>query len=119
MVFVIVLIAVAIPMLAGLAIGLLYALPAANRFFSILWEDPADKQRAVIARRLRELHVDGDVPTETSILLAAKEATTSEKELLGLLDMVGPTDLMGVLSDRRKPLSAVLNGITRVLKRRS
>ena len=103
-------------MLAMYAIS--HGVPIVNRILSVVWEDPTVRQRAVIARRLKELHVDGTIPEETAVLLAAKEFNATEDELMRVAGMFNAGDLMGMLTGKRQPMGVLLNGIEKALKRR-
>lgn len=107
-----------IPFAVLAALAIHYGIPAANRFFDLIWEDPSKRQQAAIARRLKELHVDGDVPAETAILMAAKERNVTEDELKDVAGMFGTSDIVGMLTGKRSPVSAFLSGIDKAMKRR-
>lgn len=116
--FIVFFVLLSIPAVAVLALSVMYVMPATNSLFGLIWQDPTDRQRAAVARRLKELHVDGHVPNETAVLMAAKEHNATEQEIMGLLDMASPEDLMGVLTGKRTFFGTVVGKITKSLRRK-
>jgi len=55
-----------------------------------IWKDPAAKDRTKVVKRVRELCVDGSVPNETSILIAAKELNMTEEHIRDALEGLSP-----------------------------
>jgi hypothetical protein len=98
--------------------GIHYGVPIVNRVLSFIWEDPSVKQRNAIARRLKELHVDGNVPSEVAVLLAAKEFNATEEKLIKTAGLLDAGEIMGMLTGKRSPAGVFLNGINKALKRR-
>lgn len=93
-------------------------IPFFNRILSFVWEDPCDRQRAIVLKRLKELHVDGNVPEETAYLMAAKELNTTEDELKEAIGVVGSSNLMGLLMGKKNMFGVILDGINKNLKRK-
>jgi len=61
--------------------------PILNRFFSMIW---SEEERPMVKKetqdRLNELFIDGDVPDETGLIMAAKEQGVEEEELLAMFE---------------------------------
>lgn len=56
-----------------------------ERFMRLIWEDPTDKLKVKIAKRVKELCVDGGVPDETAVLMIAKETGVMEDQVRDLM----------------------------------
>ena len=95
-----------------------YVVPVVNNGFSCIWEDPIQKQRKEGILRLKELHINGEVPEETAVLMAAKELNTTEEELLKVLGTFSARDLRGVITGKKSGLDVVMSRVDRALKRR-
>jgi hypothetical protein len=95
-----------------------HGVPFFNWLSSFVWQDPSDRQRAIVMKRLKELHVDGNVPEESAFLLAAKELNTTEEELKQAVGRVGATSLMGVLTGKKTMLGVFFDELNRSLKRK-
>lgn len=80
-------------MFAALAAGLWVASKVANpvdKLFSLIWTDPTEQNRNKVRSRIKELCVDGDIPSETAILLASQEMGMTEKSLREALGNMTP-----------------------------
>lgn len=98
------LIIMAVVMAGGLVVGvlaLIYIAPVFNKWLSYVWEDPSEKQRLELVKRIKELHVDGNVPAETSVLMASKEMGADEAATLKMLGKLSPSDIKAVLTGRK------------------
>jgi len=73
-------------------------------FFGLIWKDKSVVHRAEVAKRVKELCVDGTVPEETAIMLVARESGITERELLESLNAVSPAQLKAMLSGDYKSL---------------
>lgn len=98
-------------------IGLIYVLPVTNKMFSLLWEDPQERQRRKILKRLKELCVDGTIPEETAVLLASAERQSSEEHLLDVIGALSSSDVRGVLLGKRSALGVLTHELERAVKR--
>jgi len=95
-----------IPILLALLIGEFIIGPWLNKhFFSFIW---SEEEKPIIKRevqeRLEDLFVDGDVPDETALVMAAKEANMDEQELLNMFNAVSPKDLKRIMTGRDNKL---------------
>ena len=68
----------------------LAASPYIQKLMSFVWQDPMVRYRAQAVKRIKELCVDGDVPDETAILMAAKELDMTEEQLVEALNGLTP-----------------------------
>ncbi len=93
--------------------------PFFNRLSSFLWQDPSDRQRAIVLKRLKELHVDGNVPEEMAYLMAAKELRTTEEELKLIAGSIGAPNLLGLLTGKKTFMGVFIDSINKSLKRKS
>lgn len=59
--------------------------PYTERLMRYIWEDPTDKLKVKIARRVKELCIDGDVPKETAAMMIAKENNIMEEQVRDLM----------------------------------
>lgn len=66
--------------IAGLAISLRLS-PWTERLMALIWEDPTRRAKTKVAKRVKELCVDGDVPGETAALIVAKEESLMEEQV--------------------------------------
>jgi hypothetical protein len=113
------------PMLFGVLFGILallfsieYVFPIVNKCMSYIWAEPS-KQRVAIANRLKELYVDGDVPDETAVIIAAAESGASEEELLSLFDNMSASDIRTLVSgDARGLMGGIQARVFNALKNR-
>ena len=74
-------------------IGMKFALavaPYIDKAMSFVWQDPAKARHAKVAKRVKELCIDGDVPDETAILLTSKEQSLTEKHVNDALGELTP-----------------------------
>ena len=75
--------------------------PWVNESFSKIW---AEEERPIIKRdtqeRLQELFLDGDVPEETAVLMAAKEQNMEEEELLAMFNAVNARNLANIFKSK-------------------
>ena len=73
-----------------------------KNFFSKIWRE---ETRPVVARevidRLKELCVDGDVPAETAVLMAAQENDVSEETMLAAFNADDAQELIKILSSKK------------------
>lgn len=100
--------------LASLAV---YALTTVAPFldrilFNKIWEDPRPKQRQAILKRISEFQER--VPEDTALLLAAKELSSDEDELLQVTEAVNPGDLARMASGSRAGAGGMLNAIQKL-----
>lgn len=99
------------------ALALIYLVPVCNRLFSLIWEDPTERQRKQVARRLKELHINGDIPEETAVLLAAKEFNVVEQNLLDVADIVSPADVKAFLTGKKSAIGIIASSLSDGLRR--
>lgn len=99
--------------------GLAVLMPWVNSLFSLVWEDPSDKQRRLILRRLKELHIDGEVPAASAVLMTAREFHTTEYRLLGVLGVGDSSEVPALLRGRRDGLGGLLHAINSALTRKA
>jgi hypothetical protein len=88
-----------------------YVCPRTNKFFALIWNERDDEKLAVAAR-IKELYVDGDVPEETALMMAAAESGQSKESILNAFDAVDASDLAKIM--RQKPRTA-MNIMTQML----
>jgi hypothetical protein len=93
--------------------------PFFNRLSSFLWQDPSERQKAIVLKRLKELHVDGNVPEEMAYLMASKELNTTEAELKTIVGSIGAPNLVGLLTGKKTLMGVFIDGINKSLKRKS
>jgi hypothetical protein len=113
-------IVLAIILLPFLFIGiwaLVYLLPVTNKLFSMIWMDPTERQRQEILVRLKEHHVDGGVPEETAVLMAAKEFSTTEKNLLKAAELFSAADVKALLTGKRNVLDVGLGHVVKHMRK--
>lgn len=75
-------------MLAVLVGGIMVAMklsPYTEMLMRRIWEDPTDKMKVRIAKRVKELCVDGDVPRETATMMIAQENNIMEDQVRDLM----------------------------------
>lgn len=103
-----------------LAAGLFAAaacVPFWNRFFSIIWSDPTEREQEEIRRRLLELHVKNGLPPDTAAMLAAKEYhVDSEEAVLKAAQLLGSGGIKHLASGQNM-WSRVAFGLTNALRR--
>jgi len=82
-------------------IATLVVTPKTNKMFSSIW---SEEEHPLIKRetqeRLNELFVDGDVPAETGLIMAAKEQNVEEEELLAMLGAINASDLKRIVKSK-------------------
>ncbi len=88
--------------------GQVVFVPWLNRhIFSKVWHE---EDRAPVARetveRIKELCVDGDVPEETAVVMAARESGLSEEQLLNHFDAKDAEELVRILSHKKPQLAS-------------
>jgi biopolymer transport protein ExbB/TolQ len=93
-----------------------YLVPITNRFFSLIWQDPSEKQRALILKRLKELMINHEVPEETAVLMAAKEFNATENEFLEALQVMKASEIKSMLQGKPAVLNQLLSGIDKKLR---
>lgn len=98
-------------------LSVIYVLPVTNRLFSLIWEDPTERQRKKILKRIKELYVDGNIPEETAILMAAKEYNTTEREVLETIGAVSVGDVVKMATGKMSPLGYFFDGLERNFKK--
>lgn len=64
-----------------------------QKMLDFIWQDPSVKRRAKVAKRVKELCVDGDTPEETAVLMVAKEHNLMESQVKDLLGFLTPTNM--------------------------
>jgi hypothetical protein len=104
---------------ASMWIAVVYLTPVTNRILGLIWEDPTERRRKKILKRLRELHVDGNIPEETAVLMAAKEYNASEQAILDVVGAVDARDVAKLVTGRMSPLGFLLHGFDRALRKGS
>lgn len=55
--------------------------PWTERMMAYIWEDPRKRAKTKVAKRVKELCVDGDVSRETAALIVAKEENVMEEQV--------------------------------------
>lgn len=98
--------------IAGL-LAMAFLTPVFNRFFSLLWEDPTERERRKILKRLQELHVDGNVPEETAVLMASSEFHTSVENVLEAVGVLSIGEVKGILTGRRGGLGIIADKLAK------
>ena len=77
--------------------------------FSRIW---SEEDRPMVAReaidRIKELCIDGNVPEETAILMAAKEHGLNERQLLNSFSADDAKDLIRILSGKKPNYLALM-----------
>ena len=96
--------------------AVIYLTPAVNKMFSYIWEDPSNKQRQIIANRIKELHVDGNVPEETAVMLAGQELNVDEQQILDELGAMRPSDLRGIVTGNKSWFKMIMDNMGRSLQ---
>ena len=89
----------------GLKVAIAVA-PFIDKFMGCIWKDPTAANHAKVAKRIKELCVDGNTPNETAVLMAAKELNLTEKHINDALGQMTP-EVMRALA-KGGPLSAFL-----------
>jgi hypothetical protein len=117
--FLIVLVVVLIVLLPITSFAIDKGVPFFNRLSSFLWQDPSERQKAIVLKRLKELHVDGNVPEEMSYLMAAKELNTTEQELKAIVGSVGAPNLVGLLTGRKTLMGVFIDSINKNLRKKN
>ena len=82
----------------ALAVGCFWIGPKLNKMFSWIWreeEHPLVKRET--QERLKELFVDGTVPNETALIMAAKEQGVEEEQLLAFYGAMNANDLRNIV----------------------
>lgn len=102
-----------------LYVGCVYVMPLTNALFAKIWEDPSDRQRKRVLRRLKELHVDNGMPVHSAILTASREFHVTEYRLLAVLGVADDGDIPALLCGRRDGIGGFLYAISQALKRRA
>ena len=73
-----------------------------KHFFSRIWQE---ETRPLVARevidRIKELCVDGDIPEETAVMIAAKEHDVSEATMLEAFNAEDAKELVRILSSKK------------------
>jgi hypothetical protein len=59
--------------------------PYTERLMDCIWQDPTTKMKVKIAKRVKELCIDGHVPDETAALMIAKENNIMEEQVRELM----------------------------------
>jgi hypothetical protein len=87
-----------------------YTCPWANKFFSMIYnENHTDRMEVV--QRIKDLYVDGDVPAESALLMAATESGKSEKEILNAFGAMNAIDLMDRIKGNPRGALALLRDL--------
>lgn len=55
--------------------------PWTERMMNRIWQDPTYSMQVKVARRVKELCVDGDVPAETATMMIARENNLIEEQV--------------------------------------
>lgn len=93
----------AVVMIIGLPIGifsLVVLVPICNKFFALIWEDPTERQRQVVIKRIKE-HVLDDVPEQTAVMMTAAEMNTTEANLLKAAELFSAADAKAIITGKR------------------
>ena len=102
---------------ASFIFALIYVVPIVNRALSCIWEDPTEQERKMVLKRLKELHVDGNIPEETAVVIASAERNVPAENVKELVGMMGSRNLMGVLSGKKSLFWTILDGIEKQKKK--
>lgn len=99
-------------------ISTLWITPKTNEMFSEIWsEEEHPKIKRETQERLNDLFVDGDIPAETALVIAAREESIEEKELLAMFGALDAKDLKAILRARGPTrvvdIFKVLDGISK------
>ena len=90
-------------------------IPPINAMFALIWEDPRERQRRMVLKRLKELHVDGNVPAETAVLMASQEISATEADLRAAAGLFSASEIKSVLRGERSLLRVVSDSIQKTL----
>ena len=100
-----------------LAVGsVVYIIPYTNKLFGLIWTDPREENRRKIIKRIKELTIDGDVPEETAVLMAAKEQNIDEENLMEVLGVMSPSEVRGLFTGKRGMIQAFTSALDNALK---
>lgn len=108
---------IGIPALVVTCWCVIHVLPLSNHLFGLIWEDPTERQRNAAAKRLKDLHVDGEIPSETAVLLTSKEMNTDEQEILGLMKIAAASQVKAALTGNQGFFGRMTSEIERAFKR--
>lgn len=104
-----------------LAAGLFAAAACAplwDRFFSVIWTDPTEREREEVRRRLLELHTKSGLSAETAALLATKEFhAKNEEQLLEVAQLLGTAGIKRLASGQNSIWDKIGFGLTNALRR--
>lgn len=103
--------AVILPLVVVTFFALSHGAPLVNRLLGFIWQDPSERQRKVILRRVHELTVQDKVPEATALMLAAKELHSNEDEALRIARAIDPGDLVRMATGTRSGLGSWLGVI--------
>lgn len=84
-----------VALFGGIYVAMVMA-PLVNKLMSLIWQDPSERYRARAIARIKELCVDGNVPDEAALLMAAKEMDISEEMFKEALDGLTPSTLRAI-----------------------
>lgn len=90
-------------------------IPPINAMFALIWEDPRERQRHMVLKRLKELHVDGDVPAETAVLMASQENNITEEQLKAAVGMFSASEIKSVLLGQRSLSRVVIDTMQKTI----
>ena len=90
-------------------VGYCRILPWCNKHvFSRIWSE----ERPVVAReaidRIKELCIDGDIPEETAVLMAAQEQNLTEQEMLVAFSAKDAKELVAILTNKKSGFANLL-----------
>jgi hypothetical protein len=78
--------------------------PWADKLFGSIWRPAMLANRVDVAKRVKELCVDGTMGEESAVMTAAQESNVTEHELLEAFGAVSASELKAMLSGNYKPL---------------
>lgn len=89
--------------------------PYVQKLMGLIWKDPTSRNRARVAKRVKELCADGDVPDETAVLMASQEMNLTEQHIKDALDGLTPQAIRALA--KGDFLSAALKASLKVSKK--
>lgn len=97
----------AIPLLLLGVFALVVLVPFFNKGFSLIWQDPMERQRKLVLKRIQE-HVLNNVPEQTAVMMTAAEFNTTEANLLKVAEMFTAADAKALVTGKRGVVDIML-----------
>jgi hypothetical protein len=99
-------------LVAGLYISVKLS-PFTERMMRHIWDDKASFMKAAIARRVKELCIDGNVPEETATLMIAKEHNIMEEQVKEMARAAGADPVILHIAFGSKYGNHIVRGLKR------